>query len=148
MATKQFIIKKGEPASEEIVRIIETTFSNAELEKACERGARLRISLTAPWPKVPKKKMPKVVINDSLIENIKEAAQSEEELESALAELSGPQIQEIGTRLGISVSKSGRVESKRAQLHNSLRSGEIWRGISGQGSAKERKEKKENKQSD
>lgn len=132
MATKQFIIKKGETIPEDVSRIIESTFSDAELKKAVEKGARVSVTLTIPWPKEPKKKKPKVVIDDSLIAYLKEAAQSEEKLEKALAELSGPQMQEIGKRLEISISKTGRVESMRAQLQNSLRSGEIWRGISGQ----------------
>lgn len=132
MATKQFIVKKGESIPEEISRLIETAFGAAELKKACEKGARLSVSLTVPWPKEPKKAKPKIVIDDSLINGLKEAAQSEEKLDKALAELSGPQIQEIGKRLDISISKTGRVESMRAQLQNSLRSGEVWRGISGQ----------------
>mgnify|MGYP006427254657 CR=1 FL=1 len=148
MATKRLTIKKDEPVPKEIAGIIETAFSDAELKKARDKGAQLRITLTTPWPKERKKKKPKVVIDDSILEKIEEAARTEEALERELAGLSGPQIQEIGMRLGISISKASRVESKRAQLQNSLRSGEIWRGISGQASANEERKDKDGGQKD
>lgn len=132
MPTKDIIIERDSELPQELQSLLSRFFSPDQLDKAAKNGARVRVTLTTPWPKTAKKKKRKVVIDDALIRSIQEAARSEEELEAIVGDLSGPQVQEVGKRLHISIGKTGRVESLRSQLINSLRSEAVWRGISGQ----------------
>lgn len=132
MPTKDVIIEKDSELPHELRSLLSSFFSPDQLDKVAKNGARIRVTLTTPWPKTAKKKKPKVVIDDALIRKIQEAAASAEELEAVVGQLSGPQVQEVGERLDISIGKTGRVESLRSQLISSLRSEAVWRGISGQ----------------
>jgi hypothetical protein len=54
MATNDFILKPGEPAPENIRTTLERLLSPGELEQLTQRGARVRIIVTSPWPKPPR----------------------------------------------------------------------------------------------
>jgi hypothetical protein len=132
MPNKDLTFSPGQDISETMRRFVADCFDNETLERVTSAGCRLRVSLSTPWPKKPKPKRPKVEITDNLLRQIKESAASPASLEAELSKFNGPQLIQIGKRLDVSLSKSSRVESLRAQLANSLRSGAIWQGITGQ----------------
>ncbi len=131
MATKEFILKAGEPAPESVRSWLEKLYSPAELERMTQRGARVRVSLTSPWPKVPKIPKPVIAVDGAYLERLKSLATNESALEKEVGFLGSQVILEIGKVLGIPMQKKSKVPSLRAQLINSLRSEIVWRGISG-----------------
>jgi hypothetical protein len=131
MATKDFILKAGEPAPEEMRSALEKLFSPTEWEKMTQRGARVRIITTSPWPKPPKVPKVKIVIDADYVARLKTLAADESSLEREVALLNGPQILQLGQLIGIPMAKKTKLTSLRAQLMNSLRSEIVWRGISG-----------------
>ena len=131
MATKDFILKPGEPAPENIRTTLERLLSPGELEKLSQRGARVRIIVTSPWPKPPKVPKPKIIIDAAFVARLKSLAADETTLEHEASILNGPQILKLGQLIGIPMAKKTKLSSLRAQLINSLRSEIVWRGISG-----------------
>jgi hypothetical protein len=96
-----------------------------------QRGARVRIITTSPWPKLPKIPKLKILINDDYVTRLKLLAVDESVLEREVHQLNGPQILQLGQLIGIPLAKNSKLDSLRAQLINSLRSEIVWRGISG-----------------
>lgn len=131
MATKDFILKPGEPAPENIRTTLERLLSPGELEKLTQRGARVRLIVTSPWPKPPKVQKPKIIIDAAFVARLKSLAADETALEREANILNGPQILKLGQLIGIPMAKKTKLSSLRAQLINSLRSEIVWRGISG-----------------
>ena len=131
MATRDFILKAGESAPEEVRNALEKLFSPTEWEKMTVRGARVRIITTSPWPKPPKVPKVKIVIDADYVTRLKTLAVDESALEREVGLLNGPQILQLGQLIGIPMAKKTKLTSLRAQLMNSLRSEIVWRGISG-----------------
>ncbi len=131
MATKDFILKAGEPAPESVRNVLEKLFSPTEWEKMIQRGARVRVITTSPWPKPPKIPKVKIVIDADYVARLKTLAADESALEHEVGLLSGKQILQLGQLIGIPMAKKTKLTSLRAQLMNSLRSEIVWRGISG-----------------
>lgn len=131
MATKDFILKPGEPAPDNLRILLESFFPPAECKKFTEHGARLRVIATCPWPKPPKVPKPKIVIDADYVARLKMLTKDEAALEGEVGLLNGPQILQLGQLIGIPMAKKTKLTSLRAQLTNSLRSEIVWRGISG-----------------
>ena len=131
MATKDFILRAGEPASESVRSALEKVFSPGEWEKMTQHGARVRIITTSPWPKPPKIPKVKIVIDADYVARLKSLATDESALDREVSQLNGRQILQLGQLIGIPMAKKTKLPSLRAQLINSLRSEIVWRGISG-----------------
>jgi hypothetical protein len=132
MANKNFILGPAEEIPDIIRDILVHAFGDEALAMVKTSGGKLCLRLTTPWPKAKKPKRPPFEVSDELIQSLLDAANDMEGLDTELSKYKGPQLVEIGRRLGVMLSKSSRVVSLRAQLANSLRSGAIWKGIAGQ----------------
>lgn len=130
MPTKEFIITPGEAFPEILETALLQAFGASVVTKALQKGAKLKLTVTVPWPKPPKKE--KVAIDDGFIAKLKETASDETQLETEIAKLSGPQILQIASFLGVPMTKTSKLQSLRAQLLKSLRSEIVWKGIAGQ----------------
>jgi hypothetical protein len=130
MPIKEFIIKTNEALPHSLESLLGESFDSKILTKAKTNGAKIKVIVTTPWPKPPKKE--KVIIDDMLVARLKTMAQNETELETEIGKLNGPQILKIAIMVGIPMSKTSKVPSLRAQLVKSLRSEIIWKGIAGQ----------------
>lgn len=131
MATKDYIVRPGEPVPDNLRVLLETFFAPAEYKKFTDHGARLRVITTSPWPRPAKVPKAKVVIDAEYVTRLKMLAKDEAALEGEVGLLSGPQILQLGQLIGIPMAKKTKLTSLRAQLTNSLRSEIVWRGISG-----------------
>jgi hypothetical protein len=131
----EIIIRSDTGVPDALLAVLGTTYSPEKVKQASAQGAKIRIVVTTPWPKLKKLK-PKVVIAPSLLEELHGLAGDSDALESKISKLNGPQILRIGEILGIPMPKSGKTEALRARLFGSLRSKSIWKGISGEKSPK------------
>lgn len=131
MQQRDFIIKPGQQLEPESASFLAKYFNPVEIEAALKRGARLRLSLITPWPRT-KKPNNDAIIAPGILAELESIVSRPEALEARLAEFSGPQILKIGGLLGIPMQKTAKVEGLRARLFGSLRSGTVWKSISGQ----------------
>ena len=131
MATKEFILRPGE----ELPGNIETAFVHllgSELTaKAQQEGGKFKVVLTTPWPKAPKIKREKKIIDQEFVNRLKALAGDEARLENEIEQLRGPEILKVATLLDVPMSKSSKLSSLRAQLHKTLRSEIVWNSIAG-----------------
>ncbi|MEY2494109.1 MAG: hypothetical protein QOJ45_601 [Verrucomicrobiota bacterium] len=131
MATKEFIIRPGEELPGNIEAAFVQLLGGELTAKARQSGGKFKVVLTSPWPKPPKIKREKRVVDQQLVNRLKALAEEDTQLENEIAKLSGPEILKVATLLDVPMSKSSKLSSLRAQLHKTLRSEIIWNGIAG-----------------
>jgi hypothetical protein len=132
MATKEINVKPGETVPDVIEAAVRHLFGQEALSKAREKGAKLRFTVTSPWPKPPVVKKVKLIIDEPFVARLKDLAADETQLEGEISKFNGPDILKIAALLKIPMSKSSKVQSLRAQLLKSLRSEIVWKSIAGQ----------------
>jgi hypothetical protein len=132
MATKEIVLQPGEALPPSIQNAFAEAFGTEVLANARDRGAKLRLVLTSPWPKPARAKRPKKIIDQSFVDRLKTLASDEGKLEAEVNTLSGPEILKIASLLEVPMSKSSKLSSLRAQLQKTLRSEIVWKGIAGQ----------------
>jgi hypothetical protein len=132
MATKDIVLQPGEALPPSIQNAFAEAFGTEVLANARDRGAKLRLVLTSPWPKPARAKRPKKIIDQSFVDRLKTLASDEGKLEAEVNTLSGPEILKIASLLEVPMSKSSKLSSLRAQLQKTLRSEIVWKGIAGQ----------------
>jgi hypothetical protein len=132
MATKEIVLQPGEALPPSIQNAFAEAFGTELLATARDRGAKLRLVLTSPWPKPARAKRQKKIIDQSFVDRLKTLASDEGKLEAEVNTLSGPEILKIASLLEVPMSKSSKLSSLRAQLQKTLRSEIVWKGIAGQ----------------
>jgi hypothetical protein len=135
MATKEIIIMPGETVPKPIEAALLDLFGSGAVNKAIQGGGKLRLTLTVPWPKPPKVKREKKVIDQAFVERLKSLAKDESELERFVETLNGPEILRVASLLEVPMSKTSKLPSLRAQLQKTLRSEIVWNSIAGQPNA-------------
>ena len=131
MATKEIIIRPGEELPADIEAALVHLLGRELTAKARQSGGKFKVMLISPWPKPPKIKRKKKIINQQFVSHLKALAEEETQLEDAIAGLNGPEILKIATMLDVPMSKSSKLPSLRAQLQKTLRSEIIWNSIAG-----------------
>lgn len=131
MATKEIVIRAGEVLPDNIEAAVVHLLGRELTNKARQSGGKLKVVLISPWPKPPKIKKEKRIINQQFVNRLKALAEDETQLENEIAKLSGPDILKVANLLSVPMSKSSKLPSLRAQLHKTLRSEIIWNSIAG-----------------
>jgi hypothetical protein len=131
MATKEIVIRPGEVLPEEFKAALDCLLGREMTDKARQRGGKFKVVLITPWPKAPKAKREKKIIDQEFVNRLKALAGDEIRLENEIAQLRGPEILKVATLLEVPMSKSSKLSSLRAQLHKTLRSEIVWNSIAG-----------------
>ena len=138
MATKDIILAAGEGIPEPLRSAFLEFLGPKIIAQATEKGAKIKVTVTSPWPKQPPVKKEKIIIDESYVSHLKTLASDEARLEAEINKLSGPNILEAASFLQVPMSKSSKVRSLREQLFKTLRSDIVWKSIAGH--AEERSE--------
>ena len=133
MATKQILIQPGEALPSPFQNTVAEVFGAEVFAKAQKDGAKLRLTVTTPWPK-PKRE--KKIIDNNYVDQLKALAPDQAKLECEINTLSGPEILRIALLIEVPLSKNSKLSSLRAQLAMSLRSEIVWKSIAGQDSVR------------
>ena len=133
MATKDIIVAAGEVMPEPLISAFRELLGPKIVEQALAKGAKIKVTLTSPWPKRPAIKKEKIIVDESYVSHLKALASDEARLESEINKLSGPNILETATFLQVPMSKSSKVRSLREQLFKTIRSEIVWKSIAGHG---------------
>ena len=128
MASREIILRAGDLISQEVQALLGEDL----VQKAQQKGAKIRITVVSPFPKLQKTPKPRIEIDESFLSRLQSLAAKPEMLDREVEHLSKAQLLRVAELSGLPMSKSAKVESLRAQLIHSLRSTEIWRGISGE----------------
>ena len=129
MATKEIVIQPGEALPPPFQNAFAEAFGTDVLSKAQQRGAKLRLVVTTPWPKGKRENK---IIDQNYVDQLKALAPDQAKLEAEINTLSGPEILKVASVIEVPMSKSSKLSSLRAQLAKSLRSEIVWKSIAGQ----------------
>src|SRR5947207_2226126 len=124
MATKEIVIQPGEALPPPFQDAFAEAFGTDVLAKAQQRGAKLRLVVTTPWPKGKREKK---IIDQNYVDQLKALAPDQAKLEAEINTLSGPEILKVASVIEVPMSKSSKLSSLRAQLAKSLRSEIVWK---------------------
>jgi hypothetical protein len=128
MTSKNIIVRAGDSVPSELQEVL-----GKELVRvAQQKGAKIRIVVTTPFPKAQRTLKPRTEIDESFLSRLQSLSVDPDRLDREVHTLSKAQLLRLAELSGLPMSKSAKIESLRAQLVNSLRSTEIWRRISGE----------------
>ena len=121
----------GKVLDPQVDHLVRRFFDEAQLEKLRTKGGRLTIAIAiAKGTRRKKIGKPEIRIDDSFLEQIKAASESEEEISSLLANLAGNQLREVGKLLNLSFPSKARLAEMRSEIIRLFQHQNIWNRIS------------------
>ncbi|SRR6266404_2738402 len=122
----------GKVVDPQIGSLLRRYFDEAQLEKLETKGGRLTIVIAFAKGTRRKKSggKPQIRIDDTFLEQMKTASESEEQISSLLANLAGKQLREVGKLLNLNFPSKARLAEMRGEIIRLFQHQNIWNRIS------------------